>query len=363
MRGGWLILGVTISIVLVAMSAPTSSAQTAVDRMTLREKVGQLVMFSVSGTSLTEHERDVIRREHLGAVILFDRNYSNQPQLERLTAQIQHATRAGTDAPVGALISVDQEGGIVKRFEDMPPWYSAPEMGRRGRSFTLRQGRKTGRALRSVGVNVDLAPVADLDLPPEHVMRERSFGSRPKRVGRLVSAFGRGLQSHRVAATAKHFPGLGGATQNTDYGASYVYRSKRQLKRVDGVPFRYAVKADFGLIMVSHAMYVKDGGRVPASMSSHIVKDRLRRDFGYDGVAISDALEAVEWRFGGSVVEACKETIDAGVDMALITGGVDTAARCATSIRRAVLNEKISERRIDEAVARILALKAWLGID
>ena len=109
-------------------------------------------------------------------------------------------------------------------------------------------------------------------------------------------------------------------------------------------------------------MYVKDGGRVPASMSPHIVKDRLRRDLGFEGVAISDALEAVLWRFDGNLSKACKATIDAGVDLALIVGGVDAAARCADSIRRAVLNDKISERRIDEAVTRVLTLKAWVGV-
>lgn len=351
-----------MGVLLIALTAPASRALAVVETMTLREKVGQLVMFSVAGASLADHERAVMRREHLGSVILFERNYRNAGQLQRLTGQIQNAARAGSDPAIGALISVDQEGGIVKRFEDMPPWYSAPEMGRRGRDFTYRQGRKTGRALRGTGVNVDLAPVADLDLPPEHVMKERAFGSRPKRVGRLVAAFGTGLQDYRVAATAKHFPGIGGASRNTDYGSSYVYRSKRQLRVVDGKPFRFAIRSHSRLIMVGHAMYVNDGGRVPASVSSHIVKDRLRRDFGYDGVAISDALEAVTWYFGGSLAKTCRSTIRAGVDVALITGGVDAATRCADSIRRAVVHGKISERRIDEAVSRVLAVKAWAGV-
>jgi beta-N-acetylhexosaminidase len=361
-RGGRLVGVVAMSLIASSLaSSPRISAQT-IERMTLREKVGQLVMFSVSGPGLSDHERDSIRRNHLGSVILFERNYRDKDQLQRLTAQIQSAARSGTDPEIGALIAVDQEGGIVKRFDDMPPWYSAPEMGRRGRSFTAEQGRKTGRALRSAGVNVDLAPVADLDIPPEHVMRDRAFGSRPKRVGSLVAAFGNGLQEHRVAAVAKHFPGLGGATRNTDYGPSYVSRSKRQLRRVDRVPFERAVGARFGMVMVSHAMYLKDGGRIPASMSSHLVKDRLRNDLGYEGVAVSDALEAVGWRFDGNIAKACKATIAAGVDLALITGGVDAAERCADSIRRAVVNDKISVRRIDEAVARVLALKAWTGV-
>ena len=351
-----------MSLIALSLGTSTKTPAQTIERMTLREKVGQLVMFSLSGPRLTEHERDVMRRDHLGSVILFERNYTDKAQLERLTTQIQAATRRGTDPSIGALIAVDQEGGIVKRFDDMPPWYSAPEMGSRGRSFTADQGRKTGRALRSVGINVDLAPVADLDIPPEHVMQDRSFGSRPKRVGSLVAAFGNGLQEHRVAAAAKHFPGLGGATRNTDYGPSYVSRSKRKLRRTDRVPFERAVGARFGMVMVSHAMYLKDGGRIPASMSRHIVNDRLRRDLGYEGVAISDALEAVGWRFDGNIAKACKATISAGVDLALITGGVDAAGRCADSIRRAVFNDKISARRIDEAVARVLALKTWAGV-
>ena len=359
---GRLIGGIAISLIALSLGTSSETSAQTIDRMTLREKVGQLVMFSVSGPRLTDHERDEMRRNHLGSVILFERNYRDKAQLERLTTQIQAAARRGTDPSIGALIAVDQEGGIVKRFDDMPPWYSAPEMGSRGRSFTADQGSKTGRALRSASINVDLAPVADLDIPPEHVMRDRSFGSRPKRVGSLVAAFGSGLQEHRVAAAAKHFPGLGGATRDTDYGPSYVSRSKRKLRRADRVPFERAVGARFGMVMVSHAMYLNDGGWIPASMSPHIVKNRLRRDLGYEGVAISDALEAVGWRFDGNIAKACKATISAGIDLALITGGVDAAGRCADSIRRAVVNEKLSVRRIDEAVARVLALKAWVGV-
>ena len=330
--------------------------------MSLREKVGQLVMFSVSGYGLTEHERNVMRRAHLGGVILFERNYRDKEQLRRLTAQIQAAARLGNEARAGALISVDQEGGIVKRMDDMPPWYSAPEMGRRRVGFSRRQGKKTGRALKRHGINVDLAPVADLDSPPEHVMRERSFGSHASRVAKRVRAFGLGLQSHHVAATAKHFPGIGSATQNTDYGPAYVDRSRKKLRHADMRPFRFAQNVRFRLMMVSHAIYVNEGGRVPASMSDHIVKDLLRRHTDYNGVAISDALEAVLWRFDGNLSKACKKTIDAGVDIALITGGVDKAEQCADAIVRAVRNGEISKDRIDEAAARVLSVKTWAGV-
>ncbi|MGH2805728.1 MAG: glycoside hydrolase family 3 protein [Actinomycetota bacterium] len=364
MRRPRTLLGIIAGAMTVATALPASSAaEQQVPRMSLREKVGQLVMFGVEGRSLTAEERDVIARQHLGAVILFDHNYSNRTQLARLTDQIQAAARRGSSLRAGALIAVDQEGGVVKRFDDMPPRYSAPEMGRIGRtSVAYDQGRATGGALRRAGVNIDLAPVGDLDLPPEHVMRSRSFGPGENKVARLARAFGRGLQSRRVAAATKHFPGFGGASVNSDYGRAYIRRSKWQLHHVDAVPFHAAVEGGIRMIMLSHGMYLNDGGRIPASVSYYIATTRLRDEFAFTGVAISDALEPVAWRFDGDVDRACKATIKAGVDIALITGNVYRARACARSVRTAVREGKLPERRIDQAVARVLALKEWLGL-
>lgn len=357
-------VGVTaVGFMLAASTLPALSApDPALSRMTLRAKIGQLVMFTVRGTSLTAEERDVIQSARLGNVILFDKNYSNRTQLENLTRQIQRAARAGRTYPIGALIAVDQEGGVVKRFEDMAPWYSAPEMGERPKSVAHDQGSATGSDLSEVGVNVDLAPVADLDLPPAHVMSSRSFGRDPERVGRRVKAFARGLQSKGVAATAKHFPGLGGATRNSDDGKAYVYRSKWKLHNVDAIPFHIAIDGGLRMMMLSHAMYTKDGGNRPASVNHYIATERLRDEFGFNGVSISDALEAVAWRFDNNVARACRATVWAGVDIALITGDVYAARACAVSIREAVDSGAISQRRIDRSVERILRLKEWLGV-
>jgi beta-N-acetylhexosaminidase len=334
-----------------------------ISKMSLREKIGQLVMFSISGKSLTSAERDAIADGHLGGVILFARNYEDKDQLASLTEQIQAAVRPASGVRAGALISVDQEGGVVKRFEDMPPRYSAPRMGEIGsKTVAFEEGKKTGYALKQAGVNVNLAPVADLDLPPEHVMAARSFGANRYAAGRLAKAFGEGMQGKRVAATAKHFPGLGGATQNTDNGRAYVYRSKHDLRTIDAVPFEKAIRAGFQLMMVSHAMFVNDGGEIPASMSYHISTRRLREGFGFEGVAISDDLGAVAWRFGGSVARACKNTVKAGVDIALLAGDHAIAQACASKLYKAVRRDSISQHRIDQAVGRVLRLKRWLRL-
>ena len=353
-----------IALVTAASAAPVASApRDTAASMSLRERVGQLVMFAPRTTYLSAAEREVIKRQDLGGVILFRANYENQEQLEVLTGQIQRAVINGTRHGIGALISVDQEGGVVKRFPDMPPWRSAPEIRNDGdASDAYEQGRLAGRALRRAGVNIDLAPVADLDLPPAHVMRNRSFGRRPRRVGRLVRSFARGLQSQRTAATVKHFPGLGGASMNSDDGRAYVYRTRRELHQIDAVPFHRAINGGVRLVMLSHAMYVNDGGRRPASVNHYIATKRLRGEFGFTGVAISDALEPVSWRFNGSTPRACAATIRAGVDIALITGDVYDARRCSLAVRDAVRDGRIPERRIEKAVVRVLTLKRWLGL-
>ena len=340
-----------------------SSVDATLRRMNLKQKVGQLVMFAPRGLHLTQTERDIMRRQDLGGVILFADNYDDRSQLRELTAQVQRVARSANDFGIGALVSADQEGGVVKRFSDMPPRYSHPQIGASGEtSLAYQQGRATGRELREAGVNVNLAPVADLDLPPEHIMRSRAFGSRPRKVARMTRSFARGLQSRRTAATAKHFPGVGGATINSDEGRAYVYRSRRQLRRVDARPFHRAVAGGIKLIMLSHGIYVNDGGRRPASVNRYIATRRLRREFEFTGVAISDALEPVAWKFGGSTARACRATIKAGVDIALITGDVFAARSCAKKIRGAVRSGAIPRERIDQAVRRVLALKRWLGI-
>ena len=362
-------LSAALAVTLAAASmAPApfraaASIDATLKQMNLKQKIGQLVMFAPGGHRMTEAERGVMRRHHIGGVILFADNYSDRSQLKALTEQVQRVARSANELRIGALISADQEGGVVKRFPDMPPRFSHPQIGASGdASLAYQQGRATGRELREAGVNVNLAPVADLDLPPEHVMRSRSFARRAGKAARMTRAFARGLQSRRTAATAKHFPGFGGATINSDYGRAYIYRSKRQLHQIDARPFHRAIAGGIKLIMLSHGMFVNDGGRRPASVNHYIATRRLRREFGFTGVAISDALEPVSWKFDGSTAKACRATIKAGVDIALITGNVYTARSCVQEIRAAVRTGDIRQGRINKAVRRVLELKRWLGI-
>ena len=362
MRGRRALFCAALAAAIVLPTSP-AVAEVAIPRLTLREKVGQLVMFSLQSTHLTTQEAEMIRRHHLGGVILFGTNYTDRQQLTALNARIQKVVKRGSGGNIGALISVDQEGGVVKRFKDMPPWRSAPELGRTGDPTAARnEGRATGAALRNAGVNVDLAPVADLDIGPNHVMRSRAFGSKPRRVAKMATAFALGLQDKRVAAVVKHFPGLGGADINSDAGRAYVRRSRYQLRQIDAVPFERAIGAGTKMIMMSHAIYPKDGGPRPASLNRFITTTRLRKHLGFTGVSITDAVDAMKWWYGGDIGKTCRGSIRAGADIALLANNVQAAAECAIEIRRGVNSGAISRDRIDQAVQRILTLKRWLRV-
>ena len=343
-------------------TAARPRAVNAQPRMSLAEEAGQLVMVRVHGTALSHSDRLLIERAHIGNVILFGDDYANPQQLRSFTGAIQDAVRAANRLGVGAIVAIDQEGGVVKRLPDLPPWYSAPRIGSSGSSaLAFNQGAQTGSALGADGVVMDLAPVADLDEGPNHVMGARSFGSLPSRTGRLAAAFVRGLQSARVAATVKHFPGLGGATINSDDGAAYVDRTGSELHNDRG-PFAAAVASHVKAIMVSHGIYEGAGSHLPASLDPAIATGWLRDRLGFNGVAISDSLNALGWRFGGDVAAACPATIAAGVDIALVTGTASVARACAANIVRAVREGTIARSRFEQAVRRVLALKGWLGL-
>lgn len=333
--------------------------------MSLTERAGQLVMTKVDGTSLSAEQAGVIEREHLGGVILFAFNYESAAQLRSLLAQVQRAGRAGNALGAGVVVAVDQEGGAVRRLPGIPPERSQVELGRLGSVPLARQeGERAGRALARVGVHLNLAPVADLAVGPLRTMAYRSYGASPTAVARLVAASVTGMQRGGVSAAPKHFPGFGAASVNSDFGVAHVTRSRAQVMRDDMAPFRAAVGAGTDAIMVSHGIYDAIDPGTPASISTHVVGGMLREGLGFDGVVITDSLNAKglrgAWR--GTVPQACAEAVGVGVDIALVTGSLETAMLCRQRIAGAVRSGRISEERLIEAVARVLALKDRRGL-
>lgn len=320
----------------------------SVDRLTLEQQVGQLIVLSFSGAAAPEYVRRALREGRAAGVILFGGNIRTPTQVRDLTRVLR---RAGGRP----LVAVDQEGGSVRRIPWAPPFASQPDQ---VRADTVRaDARAAGRALRELGITVVLATVADVPSVPGAALARRAFSSDPAVVGAATTAAVEGWRAGGVAPTVKHFPGLGAAPANTDDAIVTIRRSRAALERVDLPPFRAAIAAGVPLVMVGHARYpALDRARI-ASQSRPIIDGQLREELGFRGVVVTDSMEARASLFTGSIKLASERAVRAGADLLLLTGR--GSYRPVYEHLLAVAKRDDSFRsRVRESAARVLALPA-----
>ena len=352
--------GLAFFVCALALSAASWSGRAASERRDrdpapLRALAGQSVVSGLSGTRPGRALLRAIRRGDVGGVIVFERNARTAAELALLTRSLQRAARAGGNPPL--LIAVDQEGGSVKRLRQGPPAVSAATMGGWDSERVAREGERTGRYLAALGVNVNLAPVLDVPDSARSFLGTRAFGRDPTLVSRTGTAFATGLQRHRVAATAKHFPGLGTATENTDRARVVVGSPRAELER-RLAPFRTAVARGVWLVMVSNASYpTLDRSGKPAVFSRAIVTGLLRGRLGFRGVVVTDTMGAPTPRANRHAAAAA---LGAGVDLLLYTREGE-GARASRDVVAAVANGRLRRERLEASYARIIALKRRLG--
>ncbi len=273
-------------------------------------------MVGLDGTGLTPELKAAIRSGKIAGVVLFEADFPSRAAGRELVTALQAVPRPAKLRRFPLLVMTDQEGGEVKRVDGAPE-ASAATMGAEGPAIARREGRATARNLRSLGVNVDLAPVLDVGRPGGVIAdTERAFGATAKRVTATAVPFAVGLQNGGIAATAKHFPGLGAATENTDFEAQRIGLSKATLRAVDEAPYRAYVAAGGKLVMVGTAIYPAFGDR-PAAFDRRLVTGELRGRLGFHGVTITDSLgSAAVAEFGGQR-EAAVDGAGAGDDLLL----------------------------------------------
>ena len=322
-------------------------------KLSLRRQVGQLVVMRFNGAGPPAYVPRALRAGRAAGVILFKDNVVSPAALRRLTAKLQ---RAGGGS---ALVATDQEGGEIRNLtwaapRDGQPAASTPE---RARS----DARDAARDLRAAGVNVNLAPVADVASDPGSVMRGRAFPGDAQQVAALTRAAVEGYRGSHVAATAKHFPGLGAASENTDDAPVSLTRTPEQLLGEDLPPFRAAIAARVPLVMASHAVYPTLDPDAIASQSPYVLQTLLRRRLGFQGVVVTDSLEAKAVTARGGPAESAVRSVRAGADLVLTTG-----AGSHLQVLRALVAEAqrspAFRKRVEESAARVLALKRELGL-
>jgi beta-N-acetylhexosaminidase len=322
-------------------------ALAAVDRLTLRQKVGQLIVSSFPDPAPPDYIRRRLRARETAGVILFGFNAGTEAEWRRLTGALQRHARGD------ALVMVDQEGGEIRTISWAGPAAGQPLQG--GAAAVQRSARAAGRQLRRAGVNVNLAPVADVPAGTAPVMGFRAFDGDARGIAARTRASVEGLRAAGVAATAKHFPGLGGAQVNTDDASAVV----RGPVAPGLVPFQAAVEARSPLIMLSHALYPEvDADRI-ASQSRSIVTGLLRRRLGYEGVIVTDSMEAQAVLDRSGVARAAERSLRAGADLILTTGSASWNQIHPWLLREA-RESPAFRKRVRESAARILELKKLL---
>jgi beta-N-acetylhexosaminidase len=321
----------------------------AVDRLTLRQQVGQLTISSFPEPAAPAYVRRRLRARETAGVILFGPNAATRPQWRRLTRSVQ------LSADGEALVMVDQEGGEVRTVGWAGPAVAQPQQG--APSDVRRAAEAAARQLRSAGVNVNLAPVADVPAGASPALGTRAFAGDAGSIAASTRAAIEGMSSAGVAATAKHFPGLGRAQVNTDDASADV---PGELE-ADLVPFREAIAADVPLVMLSHARYPELDPTHIASQSPAIVTGLLREELGFDGVAVTDSIEAQAVLDRSGVGRAAERSILAGADLILMTGSASWNHVHPWLLRRARASQAFRES-IRRSAGRVLSLKERMGL-
>jgi beta-N-acetylhexosaminidase len=322
----------------------------------LRQLVGERLFVRMNGTSPSRAFRARVRRGEVGGVVLFGPNIRTRAQVRTLVRRVEAA--AGAGAVPAPLIAIDQEGGIVKRLQTAPPFRSAPQIGATGSSRVARsEGLATARSLRALGIDIDFAPVVDVPASSSSFIASRAFGRDPRRVARLGGAFAEGLQSGGVAATLKHFPGLGSAPANTDFATAVVSAPASRLKR-DLIPYRGTPAR---LVMLATAVYPAYHRGVPAAFSRRVVTKMLREDLNYQGLIVTDDLETPAVRAYTSPAEGAVRTIEAGADMALVVGSEAGGAAAFERMLRAATSDRLTRASLEVSHARVESLRAALA--
>ena len=279
----------------------------------MTRSVGRLLWVSLPGPELTDEDRKFIERLDPLGVVIFRENVRNAAQVTSLT----EAIRAIPGSP--RLLAVDQEGGRVARLsEGVPALPSMRILGERGEKEIEEAGLSLGQALRTLGFDVDFAPVLDVDSNPQNpIIGDRAFSSDPREAGVKALAFARGLLRGGVLPCGKHFPGHGDTSLDSHVALPVVDAPASLLETREIVPFRMAVERGLPLMMTAHVVYPAWDGRVPATLSRTIVTGLLREKMGYRGLVLSDDLLMAAVAKGG-VVEAALAAIDAGCDGLLV---------------------------------------------
>jgi beta-N-acetylhexosaminidase len=348
-----------------ALAASRRPGVATATTLTPQQLAGQRVIYSYPGLTPPQSLFNDIQAGQAAGVIFFGENISSTSQIAGVVSQLRQA-QAQSPIPQPLLLMTDQEGGLVRRLPGAPT-QSEKQIGSSSNPVAAASsaGTGAGQNLASVGMNVNLAPVLDVYYKSGNFIDQyqRSYSNNAATCASCGQAFITAQQATGVAATAKHFPGLGSATknQNTDTGPVTLTATLSKLRSVDEVPYPAAVSAGVKLVMLSWAIYPALDASHPAGLSSTIVTSELRGRNGFTGVTITDALEAGALNAFGSTGQRAVSAAAAGMDLILCSARDTSQGEAATTaLATAYSSGQLDQAAFNAAVDRVTALRASL---
>jgi len=326
-------------------------------KLSLAEKIGQLVMAGIEGTTLGNDARSLLREYHVGGIILFARNIADPEQARNLVKSLK-LTNSCNKVPL--FVSMDEEGGRVSRMPDQ--FVKLPTnraMGDTGDITLAKQmGAILGQRVRALGCNLNYAPVLDINSNPANpVIGDRSLGVEPEVVTKMGVQIMVGMQSAGVIPVIKHFPGHGDTSVDSHVGLPRVEADLDRLKSFELIPFGQAIREGADMVMTAHILMPKIDDQHPATLSRAILTGVLREQLNFGKVVITDDLTMAAIKDNYDLGEAAVLALNAGADMVMVCHHHANIVKVITSLRRAVEDGSLPEVRLNTAVSRILALK------
>lgn len=341
---------------------PQAYIDTIINRMSLDQKLGQMMIIQFVGPSYSPDLSAMISQYGIGAVLIFsaNQNIQDKVQLRSLIQQMQ------SNSTVPLAVAIDQEGGVVDRLVSLDgPRPSEASIGATNDTTkATAAGLQDAKDLASYGINLNLAPVVDVTNVYNSQLDTRTYGNNPDLVTKLAAAYLQGLQqSGKVLGTLKHFPGLGDVAVDPHVGVPTLSRSLTNLQNIDWAPYRTLIQqGNVHAIMVTHELVTSVDGTQPSSLSKKVVTGILRQQLGFQGVIMTDSLTMEGILAYATESQAAAMAVEAGSDLLMGASTPSDVASMVEGIKHAISNGEISQQQIDDSVRRILMLKYAMGL-
>lgn len=332
-----------------------------VDKLTIEEKVGQMIMVGMDTANVVDKIDDLILKYKVGGVLLYKKNFSSYDELIDL---VNYIKKLSTANKIPLFIAIDQEGGRVNRmpsdFKNLP---SANKLAKAKNLDIVKQaGSITGEILNDVGINFDFAPVLDIKRFDDHqAIGDRAFSEDIEEVTKCGIAYMKQLQNQNIVSVVKHFPGHGATTKDSHFILPVIKEDIEKLEKEDMTPFKEAIKDGADAVLVSHLNVKNVTGKYPASMSKKFITEYLRKKFRFNGLIVTDdmRMKGVQLLYGKNrpIIKA----FEAGND--IIVFKYSNNEKVIEKIIENVKKEKIEETKINRSVTRILKIKEKYNIN